>query len=92
MPIETGDWKERLAAVNLFAPLSEEHLQHVEHLDAGDLGALVSTWSPVQMLPEADRTELLDQVRELVADQVMLELRYRVDMFPTSKLGASGMS
>jgi hypothetical protein len=76
-----GDtWRAALEATGRFMPLSGAGIDHVQHVDADGLVALVASWSWIANLPERERTAVLAQVRELVGGSSELALRYRTEL------------
>ena len=68
-----------------FEPLELQSFEHTQHLSAGDYVTLVSSWSFVGALPDAERTELLDSVRAVLARHGVdaFDQRWRTDAYLT---------
>jgi SAM-dependent methyltransferase len=64
-----------------FESWREAHFSHVHRIGLEDFIALVSSWSWIANLPDDERAELLTEVRELVGDQVVLELAYATEVY-----------
>lgn len=63
----TGPWRAMLGRSPLFTPLAERRFRYDQPLPPDGVLARASSISFVSVLPEADRTTLLDAIRDLVA-------------------------
>jgi ubiquinone/menaquinone biosynthesis C-methylase UbiE len=67
MPIDDGDWTELVEA--RFAPLTQTTAEHVQHLDREGFVTMVSSWTWIANLPDADRERQLAEIRDLLPDE-----------------------
>jgi SAM-dependent methyltransferase len=81
-PFPAGDdrWKPALEATGAFAPLSSAEVDHVQASSTDDVIALVSSWSWIANLPDAERAAVLRRVGELIGPRQRLALRYRTEI------------
>jgi SAM-dependent methyltransferase len=70
----TGAWKRPFEG-SAFEPLRSGSAEHRQRIDHAGLVAQVSSWSYIAVLPEAERSALLDRVAALVPDEVVVTLR-----------------
>lgn len=75
------DWKEALERDDRFGPRSDVEFPHVHRVGIEDFLALVGSWSWIANLPDPERAHLLDEVRELVGNEPVLELDYVTEVY-----------
>jgi SAM-dependent methyltransferase len=73
-------WREALEQTGLFAPLQSGEAEHVRTTDPDGFVALVSSWTWIVNLAADERARFLGRVRELVAGQAEIRMRYRTEM------------
>jgi SAM-dependent methyltransferase len=79
-------WREALGASGLFGPVTEGTFGLVQELDTDGLLARIGSTSYIATLPDADRAQLFNEIRALVADLPRpLSLPYRTDTFVTRR-------
>jgi SAM-dependent methyltransferase len=83
MPIASDDWKTVLE--RNFEPLQKTEAEHVQRLDRDVFVEMVSSWTWIVAMAEHERSELLNQVRDLLPPSDDLHLRYRTDAYWTRK-------
>jgi len=74
-------WPQALAESGLFTPVRTAETTHVHRIDGEQLVELVTSWSWIANLPDAQRAAVLGRVRDLVGDRRRLALRYRTELF-----------
>jgi ubiquinone/menaquinone biosynthesis C-methylase UbiE len=89
-PAEGEQWKLALRRTGLFAPLAQAEVDHTHETGPEGLVALVGSWSWIANLPDDERTPLLAKVRDLVAGQPRLSLRYRTEVYWTRRVSPPG--
>jgi SAM-dependent methyltransferase len=82
-PFPAGDehWKEVLAADHRFTPRRDALFHHVRQIGIEDFIALVASWSWIANLPDRERSNVLDQTRELAGAGAVLELPYQTEVY-----------
>lgn len=84
-PSERGSWTAELEAIGGLEPVSRAEVDHVHRLDPDLFVELVSTWSFVANLPEAERTPLLAEIAAVVGDRATIELDYTTELLWTRR-------
>jgi SAM-dependent methyltransferase len=83
----TGEWRRAFSATDLFGTLHQLRFPHRQELDADGLVDRMASVSFIAVLPEGDRAEVLDQVRELarthpdLAGRDTFDLPYVTDLY-----------
>lgn len=88
-PNERGFWSGELEQIGGFEPAQRAEIAHVHRLDRDRFVELISTWSFVANLPEAERADLLAQTEALLGDQDSVELDYVTELIWTRRRSAS---
>ncbi len=79
-------WRDAFTATRLFAPLEEHTFALVQELGTEELVDRIGSTSYIATLDEADRRELFEELRALVADLPRpLRLPYRTDTYVTRR-------
>jgi SAM-dependent methyltransferase len=84
-PSERGSWAGELEAIGDLEPVERAEVDHVHRLDRDGFVELISTWSFVANLPEAERATLLAEVATLLGDQASVELDYVTELIWTRR-------
>jgi SAM-dependent methyltransferase len=84
-PLTHVDWRAEIDSSELFEPLVEDRVEHVQHVDPDGFVSLVGSWSHIANLPDDQRASLLEQVRGLIGAQPEIELRYSTQIYRTIK-------
>lgn len=81
---ETGAWRRALEGTELFEPLVEPRPpEHEQRQDREGLVSQIASWSYIAAMPDAQRQEVLDEVRRLTPDEIRITLR--TDVFWTRR-------
>jgi SAM-dependent methyltransferase len=64
----TSPWREELGSTKLFTPLADREFPNVVHGSVEILLAHIASISIIAVLPERERSRVLDEVRALVTD------------------------
>ncbi len=84
-PSERGAWTAELEAIGGLEPVTRGEIDHVHRLDPDGFVELISTWSFVANLPQAERTPLLAGVASVVSERATIELDYTTELLWTRK-------
>jgi SAM-dependent methyltransferase len=76
-------WQEELEATGLFEPLTTWQADNVQRTDREGFLAHVASWSWIAPLPDAERAAFLARVRDLIAEDAEVVLRYRTEIHAT---------
>jgi SAM-dependent methyltransferase len=80
-------WRDALTATQMFEPLEEHTFGLVQELETDELVDRIGSTSYIATLDDADRRQLFDEVRALVADVPRpLCLPYRTDTYVTRRV------
>jgi SAM-dependent methyltransferase len=81
-----SSWRDAFTATRLFEPLEEHTFGLVQELETEELVDRIGSTSYIATLDEADRRQLFDEIRALVADLPRpLRLPYRTDTYVTRR-------
>jgi SAM-dependent methyltransferase len=87
----SGAWREAFERTDLFSPLGHTDMRHIHHLTPDGVVARIASVSCIAELPQADRKDILAEVRELLATdpatrgRVEVELPYRTEVYWTKR-------
>ena len=80
-----GPWRAALDNSPLFGPVRKREFRHVHRVSRDEFLARVASWSVVAVLPGDRRSEILNEVGEMLDGRGLgtLDLRYRTDTYRT---------
>jgi SAM-dependent methyltransferase len=81
----TGAWQGAFEPADRFAPLARHTFANEQRVDADQLVDRVVSVSFIATLPPAERVEVEDQVRALLAGRIEVVLPYRTEVFWTER-------
>jgi SAM-dependent methyltransferase len=84
-PFPAERWQDAVAQSGRFDPLASAEVEHLDRTDADGVVALVASWSWIANLPDDERAALLARVRDVVAGEAELAIRYRTEIFWTRR-------
>lgn len=79
-PAAGDSWKAIVRGSGLFEPLTSDEVEHRHAVDADAFVDLVASWSWIANLPDAGRSAVLGEVRELIGDRSPIDLRYATEI------------
>lgn len=83
----TERWRHAIEESGLFGPIAEQHFDHVQRTDLEGLLARVASISFIELLPPAQKQEVLDASRRFIEthpetrDRTTFELPYRTALY-----------
>lgn len=76
----SGSWRRCFDETALFGPLQERHFDHVQRGTLATLLARVASISYISVLPDAEREQVLTEVRQLVEMHPLTQGRAEIEM------------